>query len=54
MHKILQNLKIQMDHLISAKRPNLVIIKKKTQRIYCTVDFAVPANHVVKIKENEK
>ena len=46
---------IQTDHLISARRPDLVIInnnkKKKTCKI---VDFAVPAEHRVKLKENEK
>ena len=44
---------IQTDHLISARRPDLVIINKKkgTCRI---VDFAVPGDHRVKMKENEK
>ena len=55
-HKILWDFKLQTDHLISARRPDLVIInnnnkKKRTCRI---VDFAVPANHRVKTKENEK
>ena len=40
-----------MDHLISARRPDLIIIKKKTCKI---VDFAVSADHRVKLKENEK
>ena len=41
-----------MDHLISARRPDLIIIykKKRTSRI---VDFAVPADHRVKLKERE-
>ena len=42
---------IQTDLLISARRPDLIIKKKKTCRI---VDFAVPANHRVKLKESEK
>ena len=62
-HKILWNFKTRRDHLISASRPDLVIIKnnnnnnnnnnnkKRTCRI---VDFAVPADHRVKLKESEK
>ena len=52
-HKLLWDFEIQTDHQISAGRPDLVIInkKKKTGR---TVDFAVPADHRVKWKENEK
>ena len=38
---------IQTDHLISARRPNLMIINKK-KRIYKIVDFAVPADHRIK------
>ena len=42
-----------MDHLISARQPDLVIVnnKKRTSRI---VDFAVPPDHRVKLKENKK
>ena len=50
-----------MDHLILARRPDWVIVNKKekkkkekkkgTSRI---VDFAVPVDHRVKIKESEK
>ena len=42
-----------MDQHISARRPDLVIIinKKRTCRI---ADFAVRADHIVKVKENEK
>ena len=51
--KILWDFEIQIDHLISARRPDLVIgIKKKiTCRI---VEFAVPADHRIKLKEKEK
>ena len=31
-HKILWYLEIQTDHLISARRPNLVIVKKKKKK----------------------
>ena len=52
-HKLLWGFDIQADHLISARRPNLIIInkKKKTCKI---VDFAVPADHRIKLKECEK
>ena len=45
-----------MDHLIFARRPDLIIInkKKKKKRICKTVDFAVPADHRIKLKECEK
>ena len=51
-HKLLWDVDIQTDHLISAKRPDLIIIKKK--RTCKIVDFAVPADHRVKLKENEE
>ena len=41
-----------MDHLILTRRPDLLILTKmRTCRI---VDFAVPADHRVKLKESEK
>ena len=45
-----------MDHLISARRPDLIIIiKNKNKNKNCKiVDFAVPANHRIKLKECEK
>ncbi len=54
-HKLLWDFDIQMDHLISAKRPDLTIIskkKKKTKRkrICKIVDFAVPMDHRIKLK----
>ena len=53
MHKVLWDFQILTDHLISARRPNLVTVnkKKKTCRI---MDFAVLADHRVKLKESEK
>ena len=57
-HKLLGNFDIQTDHLISARRPDLIIInkkkKKKEKRTCKIVDFAVPADRRVKLKENEK
>ena len=52
MHNILMDFEIQTDHLISARRPDLMVVNKKKN---CrTVDFAVPADHRVKLKESEK
>ena len=52
-HKLLWDFKIQTDHLIPARRPNLIIINKK--KTTCKiVDFAVPADHRIKLKECEK
>ena len=57
-HKRLWDFDIQMDHLISARRPDLIIInkkkKKKKKKICKIVDFAVPADHRIKLKECEK
>ena len=52
-HKILWDFEIQTDHLITARRPDLVLINKK-KRTCQIVDFAVPADHRVKLKEIEK
>ena len=54
-HKLLWDFDIQTDHLISARRPDLIIIKKKKKKRICKiVDFAVPADHRIKLKECEK
>ena len=52
-HKLLWDFNIQTDHLIPARKPDLIIInqKKRTCKI---VDFAVPADHKIKLKECEK
>ena len=52
-HKLLWDFDIQTDHLISARRPDLIIINKK-KRTCKIVDFAVPADHRIKLKECEK
>ena len=44
--------KKKTDHLIPARRPDLIKIKKK--RICKIVDFAVPADHRINLKESEK
>ena len=55
-HKLPWDFNIQTDHLIPARRPDLIIInkKKKKKRICRIVDFAVPADHRINLKENEK
>ena len=52
-HKLLWDFDIHTDHLISARRPDLIIINKK-KRTCKIVDFAVPADHRMKLKECEK
>ena len=49
-HNILWDFEIKMDHPVSDRRPDQVLTYKKKE----LVDFAVPADHRVKIKENEK
>ena len=54
-HKLLWDFDIQTDHLIPARRPDLIIINKKKKKRTCKiVDFAVPADHRIKQKESEK
>ena len=53
--KLLWDFEIQTDHLILPRRPDLIIVnnnnKKRTSRM---VEFAVPADHRVKLKKSEK
>ena len=53
-HKLLWNFDTHKDHLISARRTELIIINNKKLRICKIVDFAVPADHRIKLKESEK
>ena len=59
-HKLLWDFNIQTNHLIQARRPDLIIInkkkkkKKKKKRICKIVDFAVPVDHWINLKESEK
>ena len=58
-HKLLWDFNIHTDHLISARPPDLIIFdkkkKKKKEKKTCKiVDFAVPADHRIKLKECEK
>ena len=52
-HKLLWDFNIQTDHLILARRPDLIIINKR-KRICKIVDFAVLADHRINLKESEK
>ena len=56
LHKLLWDFNIQTDTLIPARRLDLIIInkKKKKKRICKIVDFAVPADHRINLKESEK
>ena len=54
-HKLLWDFDIHTDHLISARRPDLIIInKKKKEKICKIVDFAASADPRIKLKECEK
>ena len=56
-NKLLSDFDIHTDHLISARRPDLIIINnniKKKKRTCKIVKFAVPANLRIKLKECEK
>ena len=52
-HKLQWEFDIHTDHLISARRPGLIIINKR-KRTCKIVDFAVLADHRLKLKECEK
>ena len=52
-HKLPWDFNIQTDHLILARRPDLIIINKK-KRICKIVDFAVLVDHRINLKESEK
>ena len=58
-YKLLWNFDTQTDHLISARRQDLIIINKKQKiikikRTCKIVDFAVLADNGIKLKESEK
>ena len=52
-HKLQSDFHIQTDHLIPARRPDLIIINKN-KRICKIVDFAVLADHRINLKECAK
>ena len=52
-HKLLWSFDIYTDHQILARRPDQIIFNKK-KRNCNIVDFAIPADHIIKLKECEK
>ena len=52
-HKLLWDFNILMDHLIPARRLDLIIINKR-KIIYKIIVFAVPADHRINMKECEE
>ena len=52
-HKLLWDFDIHTDHRILTRRPDLIIINKK-KRTCKIIDFAVPTDHRIKLKECEK
>ena len=53
-HKLFWDFDIQMDRLISTRRQDLVIVKKKKKKTCRIVDFVVQADYSVELKESEK
>ena len=51
--KLVRDFNKQTDHLIPARRPELIIINKR-KRICKIVDLAVPVYHRINLKESEK
>ena len=52
-HKLQWDFDIHTDHLISARRPDLIVINKN-ERTCKIVDLAVLADHRIKLKESKK
>ena len=52
-HKLLWDFDIHMDHLISARRPDHMIINKK-KRTFKIADFALPPDLRIKLEECEQ
>ena len=50
MLKLLWDFDIHMDHLISARRPDLIIINKK-KRTCKIINFTVLADHIIQLKK---
>ena len=51
--KILWDFTVQTDHIVEARRPDMMIIDKEN-KLCLIVDFAVPSDHLIEIKEREK
>ena len=53
-HELLWDFDKQTDLLISSRWPDLIIINNKIRKICKIVDFAVPTDHRIQLKEYEK
>ena len=51
---VLWDFDIETVHIISAKRPDLTIINNKKKENLKIVDYTVPADHRIKLKESKK
>ena len=54
IHKLLWDFDIQTNHLISARQLDLIIVNNTKISICKIVDFAILADHRIKLKECEK
>ena len=55
LHTSVWEFDIQTDHLISTRWSDLIIINKRKIKRTCEImDFSVPADHRIKLKESEK
>ena len=52
-YKILWDFSIQTDHVIEARRPDLVVVDKKETSLKIT-DFAIPGESRIEDKEKDK
>ena len=53
-HKLLWDFDIQTDHLISTRRPDLIIINNKKKENLQNCRLCCPADHRIKLREYEK
>ena len=53
-HKFLWDFDIQTDHLISARRSDVILIYQTKKKICKIVNFAVLVDHRIKLKKSEK
>ena len=51
-HKHLWDFDIQTDHLITARRPYLIVVNNKKKKRTCKIVYF--ADHRIKLKESEK
>ena len=51
MHKLHWDFEIETNHIISERKLELLIVNKQKKSTCWIVDFAVPADHIVRLKE---